>query len=402
MISKKLTLACMFLLLFLTVACLSGTLPARETSSNQGGSAVFETVAAVQTREMVNTLIAELTRLALNTPTPLSSTSTPLPTDTPIPPTEAPTSPPTETSTPLPTNTFTATAIPCYSVKFIGDMTVPENTVMSPGQVFTKTWRLQNTGSCAWAQDFTLELVGGLQMGAPLPLKLNVTVNPGQTVDLSLPLVAPNASGVYAGYWKLRSSAGVLFGPGENADLPLVVKIIVQVVNHTMDPAAPLDFAHNYCAAYWSSTAGALPCPGIANDFINGSVTRTNTPRLESGYQDDEPAIILIPSNGIGGFISGRFPAIPIKSGDRFRAVIGCLDASPSCNVLFQLNYSVSGGALQGLGGWVETFDGAWTRLDVDLSSLAGKSVEFVFTLSNRNDVSTDDRFFMMAPHIKR
>jgi hypothetical protein len=402
MISKKLGLCLMSILLLVTVACLSSVLPAGKTSPNQGGSAVFQTVAAVQTREMVNTLIAELTRLALITPTPPLPTNTPIPTNTPVPPTDTPTLSPTETSTPIPTNTFTATSLPCYSIKFVGDTTVPENTVMSPGQTFTKTWRLQNTGSCAWAQDFTLELVGGLQMGAPSPLQINITVNPGQTVDLSLPLVAPSAAGAYAGYWKLRSSAGVLFGLGDRADIPLVVKIIVQVVNHKMDSAAPLDFAYNYCSAYWSSTIGNLPCPGVANDFINGSVTRTNTPRLESGYQDDEPAIILIPSNGVGGFISGRFPAIVIKNGDRFRAVIGCLDASPLCSVLFQLNYSADGGGLQSLGGWVETSDGAWTRLDVDLSSLAGKSVEFVFTLSNRNDVSTDDRFFIMAPYIKR
>ncbi len=398
MFKKKLVLGSTLTLLLLTVACLSGTLIEKGVQTNQEGTAIYQTVVAVQTQVMVNTLIAKLTSLALATPTPFSPINPTLATNTLI----AATPPSTEISTPIPISSLTATTLPCYAIKFVGDITIPENTLMSSGQVFTKTWRLQNSGSCAWMPDFTVEFVGGSQMDAPLHLPLNVIVNPGQVVDLSLPLVTPNSPGITTGLWMLRSSAGVLFGLGEKADTPLMVRITVQLVNHKMDAAAPLDFAGNYCAAYWSSTTGNLPCPGKTDDFSKGSVTRIDTPKLENGSQDDEPAIILIPSNGVGGFINGEFPGISIKNGDRFRALIGCLDANPLCSVLFQLNYRIEDGTLQNLGSWTEVFDGIWTHLDVDLSSLVGESVSFVFTLSNWNDDSSDDHFFIMAPYIKR
>ena len=142
--------------------------------------------------------------------------------------------------------------------------------------------------------------------------------------------------------------------------------------------------------------------PSPANDFTNVSVTYTTTPKHEGGYQDDEPAIILIPSNGSGGYINGRFPAITVQASDRFQALIGCLDASPNCNVMFQLNYSAGGGAVQNLGTWTEVSDGNRARIDLPVGSLAGQSVQFILYANNNNGTSTDDRLFLLAPIIKR
>ena len=169
----------------------------------------------------------------------------------------------------------------------------------------------------------------------------------------------------------------------------------------TLDPSKPLNFVHNMCAARWNSSTGALPCPGSGNDFTNGSISRLDSPKLEGGYQEDEPAIITIPANGSGGYISGRYPAINIQNGDRFTALIGCLDKSPNCNVIFQLSYVADGGAVTSLGGWNEASEGKFTNINVDLSSLAGKSVEFIFTVQN-NGTSADDRAFWVSPVIKR
>jgi hypothetical protein len=83
------------------------------------------------------------------------------------------------------------------------------------------------------------------------------------------------------------------------------------------------------------------------------------------------------------------------------KALVGCLDKSPSCNALFQLAYVADGGSVTALGGWSEVSDGSYTNIDVDLSSLAGKSVEFIFTVQN-NGSSSDDRAFWTAPMIER
>ena len=68
--------------------------------------------------------------------------ATPPPTVTGTPPT------PTVTNTP---GTVTVTVAPssCDKAQFIADVTVRDGTIMSPGQTFTKTWRLKNVGTCA-------------------------------------------------------------------------------------------------------------------------------------------------------------------------------------------------------------------------------------------------------------
>ena len=35
----------------------------------------------------------------------------------------------------------------CYSMAFVADVTIPDNTNMKPGQSFTKTWRVRNNGT---------------------------------------------------------------------------------------------------------------------------------------------------------------------------------------------------------------------------------------------------------------
>ena len=46
-------------------------------------------------------------------------------------------------------------------------VTVPDGTVFNPGDTFTKTWRLENTGSCAWTTGTALVFTSGDLMGAP-------------------------------------------------------------------------------------------------------------------------------------------------------------------------------------------------------------------------------------------
>jgi hypothetical protein len=180
--------------------------------------------------------------------------------------------------------------------------------------------------------------------------------------------------------------------------------VIVDVVElmATLNPDLPLDFYDNYCAASWSSAnQSVLPCPSPEENFVNGSMHTDSTPRIEPDYQDDEPALIMIPSDGSGGMISGRYPPVNIQAGDHFGALIGCLSESDDCNVMFQLNYIADGGPIKNFGSWTEVFDGNRTAISADLSALAGKSVEFILVVLN-NDSSKDDRAFWMVPKIVR
>lgn len=157
------------------------------------------------------TVAAELTRAAEQaTEAPPTSTDLPAPTATPAGP----------SATPEPTG--------CTDkASFVQDVTVPDDSFYEPGEGFTKTWRLRNSGSCSWTSEYSLIFDRGKSMDGPASLALAGNVPPGATVDLSVELTAPEANGTHRGYWKLRNEAGVTFGIGADADSSFWVQIIV-------------------------------------------------------------------------------------------------------------------------------------------------------------------------------
>jgi len=44
------------------------------------------------------------------------------------------------------------------------DITIPDGTVLRPGQPFTKIWRVRNSGTDAWPDDTVMVFVGGDKM----------------------------------------------------------------------------------------------------------------------------------------------------------------------------------------------------------------------------------------------
>jgi hypothetical protein len=154
------------------------------------------------------------------------------PTNTATPtPTETPTGSLTPTLTSTPTNTSTiqlpvAPSIPCYSAAFIEDLTIPDGTQITAGTDFTKTWRLQNTGSCVWTTDYQVLFDNGDLLGGPSSFTLPNFVNPGQTVDISVNLTAPHNTGTYEGFWKLEAPNGTIFGLGSsNVDFDVLIVV---------------------------------------------------------------------------------------------------------------------------------------------------------------------------------
>jgi LysM repeat protein len=91
--------------------------------------------------------------------------------------------------------------------QFITDVTIPDGTVMEPGHAFTKTWRLKNVGTVEWGEGTHLDFLEGEQMGAPSPVAVP-NVPPGETVDISVDLVAPAEVGNYTGRWRLFATDG--------------------------------------------------------------------------------------------------------------------------------------------------------------------------------------------------
>ena len=158
---------------------------------------------------------------------PTESTETPGPTETPQ---------PTETAI-SDTATPTETPIPCNLARFVTDVTIPDGTEFEPGDTFVKTWRLRNVGSCAWTSGYDIVFFGGDALGAPSAVQITSgTVNPGQSVEVSVNLTAPGSEGTYRGNWKLRDPSDVIFGIENSSSGSFWVEIEVVVPTITPIP----------------------------------------------------------------------------------------------------------------------------------------------------------------------
>lgn len=106
----------------------------------------------------------------------------------------------------------TRTPNPCIvGMRFLGDLTYPDGSVINPGTPFQKVWQVQNTGTCIWINTYSLLNVGGGSFGAPSPAPIPETA-PGQTVNLSVNMTAPQQPGNYRSVWQLRLPNGITFG----------------------------------------------------------------------------------------------------------------------------------------------------------------------------------------------
>ena len=115
-------------------------------------------------------------------------------------------------------------------VKFVEDITIPDDSIVAAGKPFTKTWKLRNVGTCVWTDQYSFDFVDGDLMGANthIPLPKDTMVLPNGTIDVSVYMTAPEKSGKYQGNWKFQTPWGTLFGTGENGEDSVWLKIIVR------------------------------------------------------------------------------------------------------------------------------------------------------------------------------
>jgi hypothetical protein len=142
------------------------------------------------------------------------------------------------------------------------------------------------------------------------------------------------------------------------------------------------DFVANYCSATWTSGAGTLPCPGT-DGAASGYVLKVTSPQLENGSIDTAPGLVIAPQNVTGGFIQGVYPAYTVQSGDRFQSIVNCAYGASACYVLFRLDYKIGTGPQQTFWHWKERNEGLFYRANLDLSSLAGQSVQFILYMAD-------------------
>ena len=142
---------------------------------------------------------------------PVESTSTPQPAATS-------TNIPIATLINLPTATSGVSLISassgvtsCDNSVYLSDVTIPDGTVLTPGATFTKTWSMQNTGTCTWSTSYSIVFYSGNAMSG-VTTALSESVSPGGSINISVELAAPSAAGSYTGYWRLQNASETSFG----------------------------------------------------------------------------------------------------------------------------------------------------------------------------------------------
>lgn len=174
-----------------------------------GGGEAEGTVTPTFSADQIQTFAIETFSAAL-TETALAD-----PSDTPVPTlTASATFAPIATitgGTPVSNQPAPATTASCYRLTFVSDVSVPDNTAMTQGQAFTKTWKLLNSGSCPWDAGFKFAYQTGEAMSGATYV-LPSAVAPNATVDISVAMVAPARAGTLRGDWQMSTAGGQFFG----------------------------------------------------------------------------------------------------------------------------------------------------------------------------------------------
>ena len=150
------------------------------------------------------------------------------------------------------------------SAAFVADLSIPDDTEMQPGQAFTKSWQLRNDGNTPWPAGCTVAHVMADDFGvADAPL--TAAVQPGETVEIALPMTAPTQSGTFESWWQIKSPDGQSVGKA------FYTRIRVAETDAGAVPAAaaPVERLVDVPAAAVQPTATSQPagggCPYIGN-----------------------------------------------------------------------------------------------------------------------------------------
>lgn len=166
----------------------------------------------------ISTAVAQTVQ-AQNTPDTVTVVTSAAPTDTP-----SPLAPLSATVTGAP-----ATLAPaqfCTVSASLVEETYPDGTIVQPGETFTKSWHVQNNGTCTWDSSWQLIFYGGDLMDGATVYNFPQPAQPGQTVEVPIILRAPAQGGTYTGEWMIKSPWGTSFGVGQYS-VPLSVSIVV-------------------------------------------------------------------------------------------------------------------------------------------------------------------------------
>ena len=162
-----------------------------------------------------------------------------------------------------PTNTLPRpTSSNCANMTFVSDVTIPDGTQMPVGQEFTKTWRVQNSGTCQWTTNFKLVFAYGEGMSGQ-SVAIPAVVATGQQVDISVKLKVPNKTGSLTGFWTMMDD--------KNQPFAKLLTVVINVGAVSPSPTGSVTMTPSF-------TPGGATSTPTATNTQTPSETLTATP----------------------------------------------------------------------------------------------------------------------------
>lgn len=111
---------------------------------------------------------------------------------------------------------------PCQpGLAFLEDLTIPDGSVVAPGELLDKRWRVENNGTCNWDSTYGIQLIAGPDLGAPQEQAL-FPARSGSEAIIRMLFTAPSEPGTYRSAWQAHDQQGRLLGD------PFFIEIVIE------------------------------------------------------------------------------------------------------------------------------------------------------------------------------
>jgi hypothetical protein len=130
------------------------------------------------------------------------------------------------TTTPTAATQLVETALPistpvCINnLGYVEDLSLPDGTVVKPGERLDKRWLVENNGSCNWDENYRLKFMSGADLSAPLEQAL-YPARSGSEATIRILFTATTEPGTYESAWQAFDPLAQPFGD------PVFIQVIV-------------------------------------------------------------------------------------------------------------------------------------------------------------------------------
>ena len=151
----------------------------------------------------------------------------------------------------------------CYNgMLFIGDVSIPDRTVLKPNMSAVKTWNIKNTGTCTWDSTYSFNYVKGSVFG-PTSVPITRLVGPGETYEVSVTFTTPASNGEYTAWWQMQNTAHQNFG--QTIWYDFIVNDVTGSTNQQFNDAAPQ--IYKWYPDFYATETGR--CPKVYYEVVN-------------------------------------------------------------------------------------------------------------------------------------